>query len=166
MNDNTYYTSFDDLYMQYHRIVFGVCLSILHNEEAAKDITQEVFIRLYQWRSRIKDENKIKGWLCVTARNMSLNSLRITARESALGEVCAVGTDPEEIYIVKEEQSEFFSAISALKDSYSEILSLRYGLDFSIREIAVVTGMPVASVYTRLHRAERALEKRLKEAEK
>lgn len=165
MSNNKYNTSFDDLYMQYHRIVYGVSLSILHNEEAAKDIVQEVFMRLYQWRGRIKDESKIKGWLCVTSRNLSLNSLRKISREVSLTDIYASDSDPEKTYVKKEEHIKVHKAMSTLKDSYSEILSLRYGLDFTVQEIASVMNIPVATAYSRLHRAETALKNVLKEAE-
>ena len=162
-------TSFDELYMQYHAMVYGICRSVLKSEETAKDITQEVFIRLYEWRGRIKDENKIKGWLSVTARNMSLNLLRSYHYEEELGEVRAKKANPEEIYLATEEQRIIHNAISTLNDNYAEVLTLRYALDFSVHEIAVVTRVAQATVYTRLKRAKKALEKVLitgqKEAE-
>ena len=170
MNKTKNTSSFDELYMLYHRMVYAISFSVLHSEEAAKDITQEVFIRLFEWRDRIKDENKIKGWLGVTAKNMSLNLLRTYHYEEELGEVSAKHSNPEEIYLIGEDKEIVHSAMSRLRESYVEVLTLRYALDFSVHEISVVTKVPSATVYTRLKRAKKALEAELikvqKEAEK
>ena len=165
MSNDRAMTSFDELYMQYHSMVYGISLSVVHNEESAKDIVQEVFIKLYQWRNRINNENKIKGWLCVTARNMSLNYIRKYKNETELGEVCDPDSNPEGMYINSERNLLLRKALYSLKDSYVEVLTLKYALDFSVREISASVGLPIATVYTRLRRAEEALEKRLREAE-
>lgn len=156
--------SFDELYMRYHRMVFAVCMSVTHNEEQSRDISQEVFIRLYQWWDRIDDMEKIKGWLCITAKNMSINSVHRERKMYYLNEDEALsGGNPEEAYLKKERRIIIENAISQLDEKYTEVLSMKYILGLSVRQIADATNSLSATVYTRLRRAEKALGELLKE---
>lgn len=157
--------SFDELYIRYHRMVFSICMSVTHDTEQSRDISQEVFIRLYQWWDRIDDMDKIKGWLCITAKNMSINSVKKEQRILELKDDEAVsGENPEEIYLTKERKTIIENAFSQLDEKYTEVLSMKYMLGFSVKEIAKATNTLNATVYTRLRRAEKALNELLKEA--
>ncbi|MDO5398884.1 MAG: sigma-70 family RNA polymerase sigma factor [bacterium] len=164
-NKNEPNSSFDELYIRYHRMVFSICMSVTHDTEQARDISQEVFIRLYQWWDRIDDMGKIKGWLCITAKNMSINAVRKEQRICELKEEeTASENNPEEIYLTKERKTIIENALSQLDEKYNEVLSMKYMLGFSVKEIAKATNTLNATVYTRLRRAEKALNELLKEA--
>lgn len=65
-----------ELYRQYGPVVFRRCLRILKDPEAAKDATQEVFVRLVRDMSRLEDRATVLPWIYRVATNHCLNLLR------------------------------------------------------------------------------------------
>jgi RNA polymerase sigma-70 factor (ECF subfamily) len=63
------------LYERYAHLVLGVCCKYLNDTEAAKDATQQIFIRLLDDLKKYTIE-KFKPWLCQVARNYCLMQLR------------------------------------------------------------------------------------------
>jgi RNA polymerase sigma-70 factor (ECF subfamily) len=67
--------AFTYLYNKYSHEVYLSAYVILRNEQEAKDMVQDVFTLLWTKKSKIKIESSIKGYLTLTARNLSLNKL-------------------------------------------------------------------------------------------
>jgi RNA polymerase sigma-70 factor, ECF subfamily len=65
-----------ELYRQYGAIVYRRCLRLLKHPEAARDATQEVFVRLVQHMDRLEDRETIVPWMFRVATNHCLNQLR------------------------------------------------------------------------------------------
>ncbi|MBK9517014.1 MAG: sigma-70 family RNA polymerase sigma factor [Anaeromyxobacter sp.] len=87
------------LYRQYGPIVYRRCLRILKDPEAAKDATQEVFVKLVRDMSKLEDRETVLPWIYRVATNYCLNSRRNAVRR---GEDFAVpdldladGTSPD-----------------------------------------------------------------------
>jgi len=60
----------------YGGAVFRRCLRILRDEEGARDVTQEVFVRCFDRRRGLRDGRELLGWLYRVATNLCLNALR------------------------------------------------------------------------------------------
>lgn len=65
----------EQLYERYSHLVLGVCIKYLKDTEAAKDATQQIFIKLLEDLKRFNIE-KFKPWLFQVARNFCLMQLR------------------------------------------------------------------------------------------
>ena len=73
-------------YRDYAPAVYARCVRILRDREAARDVTQEVFVRCYRERARLRPGRELLAWLYQVATNLCLNSLRHDkVRAAALG---------------------------------------------------------------------------------
>ena len=68
--------SFPELYVQFKSLVYNVALSYVQNKEDAEEITQDVFIKLFQSFTDFKQESTLKTWIYRITINRSLDFLR------------------------------------------------------------------------------------------
>ena len=61
---------------KYQQMVFRTCMGFLHNKDDADDLTQDVFIQVYQSLPRFKGESAFSTWIYRIAVNASLNKIR------------------------------------------------------------------------------------------
>ena len=65
--------SFTVIFEKYRYLVYYVSFDILKDEEEAKDIVNETFLKMYESRKSFMSEAKLKYFLMVTAKNLSIN---------------------------------------------------------------------------------------------
>lgn len=122
----------------------------------ADEATAEAFARLFVHRERVHDP---VGWVFRTA-------FRLAVRESNRPRPVELRAEEEAIAV---EASAFSDELtSALRDLTPEqrvVVFLHYFADQSLRDIAHLTGAPLATVKVRLHRARKALRVALEEGE-
>ncbi len=70
--------AFEALYDSYHRLVYGIAARILHDEMAAEDVTQSVFLKLWSAPDAFQGGN-FGAWLARVSRNRALDVLRSRA---------------------------------------------------------------------------------------
>jgi len=75
-------SAFDALYWKYHQPVFRNIIKLTRDPEAARDILQEVYSKLWEKRYEINEYQSVSGWLFVLSYNQSITYLRKTLRES------------------------------------------------------------------------------------
>lgn len=75
-----------DLYRTYGPVVYRRCLRILKNPEAAKDATQEVFVKLIRDMSKLADRETVLPWMYRVATNHCLNARRNAGRHGEASE--------------------------------------------------------------------------------
>src|SRR6266853_1598685 len=159
---------FEELVRRYQRPIAAYVYRMVGNYDAALDLTQEVFIKVYNSLSRYRSEFKFSTWIYKIAHNAAIDHLRRHAvREQALtgsvdGERREVAIEsrrltPEQESERKERRSEIESVVQLLQGSYRELIVLRHSHDLSYDEIAEVTGLPLGTVKNRLFRAREAM---------
>lgn len=82
----------------YQSMVFRTCMGFLHNKDDADDLTQDVFIQVYQSLQGFKDEAAFSTWIYRIAINASLNMVRKSTRNPILHRLdtlFVVGKDKE-----------------------------------------------------------------------
>ena len=80
--------AFTMLYQRYSQNIHQFIYKYVHSPAMADDLTQEVFIKIWNGRERLSHVKSFKGYLLICARNHTLNSLKAALRtEIALGEV-------------------------------------------------------------------------------
>ncbi|MEQ9593395.1 MAG: RNA polymerase sigma-70 factor [Cyclobacteriaceae bacterium] len=72
---------FEVIFKQHHSRVLRVAYYIVKNRDAAEDIAQEVFFKLWDKRSEISDIESIEGYLVRMARNHALNYIQSSGKE-------------------------------------------------------------------------------------
>ena len=81
-------SSFASIYNHYYSFVHAQVLHIMHSPDMAEDVTQEIFLKIWEARGKLSEVRSFKSYLFITARNYTLNVLKSAARsESAMGEI-------------------------------------------------------------------------------
>src|ERR1044072_2036481 len=112
--------SFDEAFTLHHRAVFRAAYALVRDAGLAEDVTQEVFIKLYQHIGSLRDEEHVRPWLLRVASNTALNTIRSRgragAREEEFAAVATVGggTEPVGIEADYERRTEIEEARRAL----------------------------------------------------
>lgn len=156
--------SFEELVRRYQRPISAYVYRMVGNYESALDLTQEIFIKVYNSLSRYRAEFKFSTWIYKIAHNAAVDHLRrTTTREQSL----VIGPEgdsfdlplesarlsPEQESERKERRGEIEAVVRALPANYRELIILRHSQDLSYEEIVEVTGLPLGTVKNRLFRA-------------
>jgi RNA polymerase sigma-70 factor (ECF subfamily) len=156
--------SFEELVRRYQRPIAAYVYRMVGNYESALDLTQEIFIKVYNSLSRYRAEFKFSTWIYKIAHNAAVDHLR---RSSTREQSLVAGTEsdsfelpiesshltPEQESERKERRGEIESVVRALPANYRELIILRHSQDLSYEEIVEVTGLPLGTVKNRLFRA-------------
>jgi RNA polymerase sigma-70 factor (ECF subfamily) len=155
---------FEELVRRYQRPISAYVYRMVGDYEAALDLTQEIFIKVYGSLARYRSEFKFSTWIYKIAHNSAVDYLRRNnGREQAL----VSGTDgdqyelpieskrpsPEQESERKERRIEIESVVRTLPGAYRELIILRHSQDLTYEEIVEVTGLPLGTVKNRLFRA-------------
>lgn len=131
--------------------------SILGDPDAAKDVVQDSFIRL--WREpREKVEDHVRPWLFRVCRSRALDLRRKGGRMKPLSEVDtatrpAEGKGPEETVEQNDSHAQVLELMQQLPENQREVVRLKFQNDLSYKEIATVTELSVSNVGFLLHTA-------------
>jgi RNA polymerase sigma-70 factor (ECF subfamily) len=145
--------SFDEAFTLHHRAVFRAAYALVRDAGLAEDVTQEVFLKLYQHLGSLKNEEHVRPWLLRVASNTALNAIRgrgrAGAREEEFAAVATVGgTGPvgiEADYERRTEIEEARRALAQIKEPMRSCLLLKQqGLSY--REIAQALSINEANV--------------------
>jgi RNA polymerase sigma-70 factor (ECF subfamily) len=155
---------FEELVRRYQRPIAAYVYRMVGDYEAALDLTQEVFIKVYNSLRRYRSEFKFSTWIYKIAHNSAVDHLRRSSnRDQALttefaGEQYDLPLEsrklsPEQESERAERRAEIERVVRALPSAYRELVLLRHSHDMSYDEIAEVTGLPLGTVKNRLFRA-------------
>jgi RNA polymerase sigma-70 factor (ECF subfamily) len=156
--------SFEELVRRYQRPITGYVYRILNNYDASLDVTQEVFIKVYNSLSRYSSDYKFSTWLYRIAHNAAIDYIRRNSvNQQSLETENADGTyqlqiesphpTPEQERERSEWRKEIEIVVKCLPVVYRELILLRHAQDLSYDEIAEVTNLPLGTVKNRLFRA-------------
>jgi len=144
----------------------------LSNEDATKDIVQEVFIKVYQNIKSFDTKRSFSPWIYRIAHNSFANYLRNAGKEPVVAldldvfleyhvydDPAIEQKEKEEIGVLLEK------GLLNLPLKYKEVLVLHYFEDLSYQEIADILHVPIGTVGIRLRRAREALKVHLQNHE-
>lgn len=155
--------------------IFRLIVKIVHNQEEARDLVQETFMKAFGALSSYKSQYRFTTWLYKIAANNCIDFLRKKRLnsfsldqplETKDGEVTIELADwtynPEADLASKQKSLSIDVAINSLPHKYREVIVFRHKQDKSYEEIAQVLGIPVGTVKARIFRARELLKKKLK----
>lgn len=174
--------AFEDLISKYEKKVYNTVLRIIRDKEAAKDISQEVFIKVYKSLKNFNEKSKFSTWLYRIAVNTSIDELRKNKNRynnisldnpdpehgntrQAEFEISGSKDTPEEKLIKKEKIKELYKAINMLQEDQRILILLRDIQGLSYDEISDVTGIKTGTVKSKLNRARNALKELILQSE-
>jgi len=158
---------------RYQGRVFGLALRVLRDEEQARDVVQDAFLKAYGSLDRFEGRSGFYTWLYRIAMNLCLDrkrrergARRVDRDEEALLEAPAdpesVGSPAPGVALERAElRAQLARAIARLPDEARRTLELREVDGLSYHEIAEVLGVPKGTVMSRLHHARRRVREAL-----
>lgn len=159
----------------YQQMVVNTCFGMLHDRDDANDIAQEVFIEVFNSIDKFRLDAKISTWLYRIAVNKSLNFIRDNKKRSLFQRIEAVfagrnytdstsglsSDEPDTNLQEKQKSAIVHKAIDSLPENQRIAFTLNKYEDLSYKEIAEIMALSLSSVESLMHRAKKALQKKL-----
>lgn len=172
--------SFETLYSEYKNLVYNLCLHYLLNAEDAQDITQEVFVKVYQKYSQFNPATaSVKTWIYRITINHCLDFLKAKKTKKRFGFFSALfnadtqepihnassthhpGVEAED----KEALQNLLRIIQSLPESQQTAIVLSKIEDKSQKEVSEIMNISVKAVESLIQRAKLNIQKRLNDSE-
>jgi RNA polymerase sigma-70 factor (ECF subfamily) len=151
-----------ELYARYHPTVFRLAVRMV-GSQAAADVMQEVFLRVFQRIASFRGDSEFSTWLCRIAINECLQQRRSQAArlEPLADEPISPAPSPER----RLETADLIDwALGLLDDRLRAVFLLREVEGLTYDQIAAVRGIPPGTVASQLNQARTELRRHLKEA--
>lgn len=168
--------AFAALVERYQHRIFGFCARMLGGDRAeAEDLAQDVFLTVYRNAGEFRGDCAFSTWLFRIAKNQTLNRIKYLERRGrsarrSEGEapderiarlVDPDARSPDDAMAEQQTARMVQEAIDELHEEHRAVVVLRDLEDLSYEEISEMTGLPLGTVKSRIHRARSALAKRL-----
>ncbi|MEM6261420.1 MAG: RNA polymerase sigma factor [Bacteroidota bacterium] len=168
-------SAFKDIYRNHSDMVYNLCLNYLQNKEDAEDVTQLVFVKVYQQLDKFQGKSSLKTWIYRIAVNQCLDHQKASKRKKRFGVVRSLFAEKEDQKEVtpiemnhpgvaledKEAVSRIFSLINQLAPKQKIALLLKTTEGLSGKEIGEVMNLSEKAVESLLSRARSNLKKML-----
>ena len=168
--------AFEILVNRHQGSILNLVYRYIGDRTQAKDLSQEVFIRVWKSAETYRPEAKFTTWLYRITANLCFNELKASRRkkwfsfnwsdedgEHTLEETLADrAPSAEDLLLEKERTRQISDALQSLPDNQRMALVLKRYDDLSYQEIAQVIGCSVSAVESLLVRAKRTLQEKLK----
>ncbi|MEZ5355021.1 MAG: RNA polymerase sigma factor [Bryobacteraceae bacterium] len=167
-------SAWEDLVRTHTRRVYAICLRFTGSEGEAQDITQEVFLRVFQTiRSFRAGEGSFVVWLSRLTRNLLIDNYRRSKLQRASDSIDdqlpmiearpMAGTSTDGMLAKREANEVLRSALTRLSPELREAVILRDLEELEYREIAGVLQIPEGTVKSRLNRGRAELARVLRQ---
>lgn len=161
----------EQLYRQYNKLMYHIAYGILKDHFLAEDAVQTAFLKLERSNFIIDSIccNKTRAFVIIIVRNASIRMYNVKKKEAVfygedtLDEIPDYQSLPLELLIGHENLENVTKALDSLDTKYSDVIQMRYYMDFSITEIAKLFDVTEQVVRVRLHRAKKMLVAKLSE---
>ena len=152
-----------DVITRYMDMVYRIAFTYCKNSSDSEDITQEVFFKYLNLKSKnnkFNGDEHLKAWLIRVTVNVSKSLLR-----SAWFRKTVSVSEHENLCDGEHEQgqSDMYCAVLSLPEKYRSVIWLYYFEDYSVGEIAKILSRSQTAVQTQLQRARAILKEKLKE---
>lgn len=168
-------SAFEELFIKYQSKVFNAAYRMLGNYEDARDMAQEVFIRVHKSLRRFRGDSRFYTWLYRITVNSCINKLKSQKPTVSLGNCDeswergkpALGSSPNRGPLERLEEKELQryvqNGINSLPSKYRSVIVLRDIQGLRYHEIAEILACSLEAVRSSLYRARRELRKELKD---
>lgn len=166
--------NFESIYLKHASLVYNVALSYVQNKEDAEEITQDVFIKVYDKHHDFKGKSSLKTWIYRITINTSLDYIKAKNRkkraafknrdDDALNYIGDFN-HPGVLLENKENLAKLFKAINQLPENQKTVLLLLKVEDLSLKEVAEIMDKSLKAIESIFQRAKTNLKKILAETE-
>jgi RNA polymerase sigma-70 factor, ECF subfamily len=160
--------AWDILFKRYQLPLYAYVFELVHDEQTSLDLVQEAFISAVRNLGGLRDDDKFGSWLFGIAHQKCIQRWRKQNREEMLRDEFVeaeveLEASPDDLLIRQEQEAGFMKLLNQLPPPQRSVLLLHFIEDFSLDEIAGITGVPPGTVKSRLHYAKKALRTLLEE---
>jgi len=160
--------AWDILFRRYQLPLYVYVFELVYDEQTSLDLVQETFIAAVRHIGGLRDNEKFGSWLFGIAHQKCIQRWRKQNREEILLDEIPDAPDesenhPDDLLIQREQEAEFMNLLDQLPLPQRSVLLLHFVEDFSLEEIAGITGTKIGTVKSRLHYAKKSLRKLLEE---
>ncbi len=165
--------AFDQLQVRWAGRVRGAIHRVVGDSEDVRDLSQEVFLKVYRGLGTFKQEARFSSWLYQIALNACRDRLRRRRRrlqvrlddlEEGTPALASSSAGPLDMVVSGDLRRAVARAVAALPDEQREVIVLKEYQGMTFVEVAEALGLPVSTVKTRLyrglHQLRQALERR------
>jgi len=148
-----------ELYGRHAPMLFAYLRRLVGEPELAEEVLQDSFLAVWQGAGGFAGRSSVRVWLVGVARRQALRRLRRFSPELVeLGEELGL-VSPDSAVVVFErlDHAELLGVLGELRAVHREVLGLLLVEQLSYKEIAVVLGVPLGTVKSRVSNARRAL---------
>lgn len=150
--------AFGVLFDRWSPKVMKVAVMILSDHDAAEDIVQDVFVKVWTKRAGLADIEDIEGWLFIMTRNFSFNALKKRAYakgrlESLRDELPAYVETVDDLLVARDYETLILRAMEGLTEQQWNVFELSRKGEMSREEIAAALGLSGNTVKMHLLRA-------------
>ncbi len=163
--------AYADLLRRYERPVYALIVRMLRDPGLAEELAQEVFLKAFRSLDGYDTQRKFSSWLFKIAHNTAVDQLRRRGVETEpldderdeggggrLRQLADPKAEtPEAARLRADLRLALEASIAGLRPVYREVVVLRFQEELSYEEIAEVTGLPLGTVKTFIHRARKEL---------
>jgi RNA polymerase sigma-70 factor, ECF subfamily len=154
------------LMARHHVRIFRFIARIVRNDAVAEEIANEVFLEAWRNAASFEGRANVTTWLYSIAHHRAVSSLRRrreeTWDEDRANAIADTDDDPEVVLQKADKSALMRRALARLSAEHRVVIDLAYYHDLSISEISAVTGVPDATVKTRMFYARKHLSEILK----
>ncbi len=173
--------TFEEIYHTYGKKILNLAYRFTGSEETARDLTQDIFLKVYQHMDSFRGDSQVYTWLYRVAMNHILNHLKREKRmrwlnllDKPLSEALKadqiddrlwgkIGEPRPDQTLEKREQAQLiWNTIQKLPAKHRTPFILHRYEGLSYQDIAEILDISLSAVETRIHRAKKELIERLK----
>ena len=159
--------AWEALVRQHQGRVYAVAYHFMRDREEARDVAQEIFIKIYRGLGSMREGDRFLPWMLRLARNCCVDRLRrLKVRTPAFEvpveeapQIVAAEPTPEDSSLAGARHGMLYRAIAKLGEKNREMILLREIQELKLEEIAEMLGLPIGTVKSRSHRARLELAK-------
>lgn len=172
--------AFQKLVKRYQDKVYSICYGKVKDDQDAMDVSQDVFVKVFQHLENFNRESSFYTWLYRIAVNTSIDFLRKQSRVSKVDYDDSIksdddvegneylmpsklGINPDRALDRKELRGKMLEALESLSDKHRTILNLREVEGLSYKELAEVLEISKGTVMSRLYHARQYFQEALEE---
>ena len=142
-------------YETYSEALLRYCYSKISDKEKASDLTQETFVRTWQYLMKGNSIQNDKSFLYTTLRHLIIDDYRkkkCISLDTLISKGLEPASHPEENLFTTIETTRVMKYVDQLPARYSSIIIMRYVKDLSVQDIARIINTSENVVSVRIHR--------------
>lgn len=155
---------FKKRFLSFHSLIYRISYNILQNRDDADDVSQEVYIKLWEQRNNLENVRNDEAFVVTMTKNLSIDLLRNNHRKATAvienKDVICEHREEERID-ARDELSNLMKCMNTLPQTQQEVIQLRHFADMSITEIAETTKQTETNIRQLLSRARRTMKEKL-----